>query len=323
MLLELTLLADNYGCTVAVGRSTTQWFDALYHQNNAHHIDLAKIVEAAYILDEAVYFARFTSRWVLNTSVLKPQIPLMHTTATQKLAIMLLTQQTNSSIRLRMDLDSLVDIAARCFSREFRHYIDWAPEMSPEASETPSGKPPTRCRVDGDGGQEFLGALREAYIWPSEVWFRVGEDNKRMNEEEADQVSIGDIVQRLGDFVLPDYDDVDQCEFCDGIKKEFAEALKDTKEAQKTRLWGLCLDCFKTSCAFNPGECRFEHKKGEERKAKQPLAIQDAAQGGTAVQTNGETQPTQQIGGGLVIADTNGQGAPAPAQRGGLGIEGL
>ena len=311
LLLKISLLAETYGCTVAVGRSTTQWFDHLYHLNNAGHEDLCKIVEAAYILDEAVWFARFTTRWVLNCSISMPRLPDMSTNETQKLALMLLSQQTSASIRLRMDFDSLADIAVRYFSREFKHYIDWAPEMSPDPSETPSGKEPVRCRVDGDGGQEFLGALREAQIWPSEVWFR-DIDNVSMREEDASRVSIGDIVDRLAEFLPPDYDDADRCEFCDGIKEAVVAGLKRVKQEQKERLWGLCLDCFRAN-GVNAGECRFDHARRQEQQQKTvrpPLQIQDQTQTGAA-------RP-----GGGIVQQANGT-QQVQQERGGLGIEGL
>ena len=292
---QITLFAQAYDCKVAIGRSTTQWFDRLYHKNNSDQADLCKIIEAAYLLDEAVWFARFTSRWVLNSSMLAPQLPEMHTTETLKLALTLTSQQPSSHIRLRMDFDTLVDVAVRCFSREYRHYIDWAPEMSPDPSETPSGKPPVRCRVDGDGGQEFLGALRDAHIWPSNVWFREGEGSASMGAEEANKVSIGDIIDRLAGFTLPEYDDADRCKFCDGIKTEFAAAVKSAKQAQKERLWGLCLDCYKAG-GSNEGECRFEHPNPQAKKAEAPSQRAEAAR-----KVASEVKQKEQERGGLGI----------------------
>lgn len=298
---QITLFAEAYGCRVAVGRSTTQWLDRLYHNNDSDQSDLCKIVEAAYLLDEAVWFARFSSRWVLNCSILAPELPKMHGTETAKVALALMSQQTSSQMRLRMDFDTLVDVAARCFSREYRHYIDWAPEMSPDPSETPSGKPPVRCRVDGDGGQEFLGALREAHVWPSDVWFQAGEDNIKMSAGEASRVSMGEIVNRFAEFCLPEYDDADRCEFCDGIKTEFAAAVKSRKQAQKERLWGLCLDCFKAG-GSHEGECRFEHPKSGNSKPPQSSPPQSSSHQAQAAQQALE---------------------PLQPEHSGLGIEGL
>lgn len=294
LLLKIALLAETYACTVAVGRSTTQWFDDLYHRSKSDSADLCKIVEAAFLLDEASWFARFSSEWVLTSSIFKTQIPSMSASETQKLALMLLSQQTSSSTRLRMDLDTLVNIAVRCFSHDYKHYIDWAPEMSPDPSETPSGKPPVRCRVDGDGGQEFLGALREARIWPSDEWHSgVG----------VMKVSIKTIVDRLAEFILPEYDDADRCEFCDGIKNEFADGLKRLKQDQKERLWGLCLDCFKAGGA-SKSECRFQHPKRGEA----------VTQTGEKIEAPALVQPSAS---GRVDAPQ------APLERGGLGIAGL
>ena len=279
---KIALLAHKYECTIAVGRSTTQWFDHLYHANRIID-DLGKLVEAAFLLDESVFFARFSTRFVLTTSILAPQISLMHTPETQKLALMLLNAHATATTTLRTDLDDLVDRAARCFSREFKHYVDWAPDMSPEASASPAGKPAQYCRVDGDGGQEFLGALRDANIWPSGTWYRQrqGSNNTTMAEATMYTVSIGTIVDRLAAFREPDYNDVDQCEFCDQVKVEFVGKLRRTQQAQKERLWGLCLDCFKAG-GVNDGECRFEHSKRKELQRLTPnihLTIDPAGPG--------------------------------------------
>lgn len=59
-------------------------------------------------------------------------------------------------------------------SKQAKHYIDYAPGLSPDADETPTGQPPTECRVDGDGAKEYLGALRDAQVWPITSCNRMG-----------------------------------------------------------------------------------------------------------------------------------------------------
>lgn len=125
--------------------------------------------------------------------------------------------------------------------------------MSPDADETPSGKPPVECRCDQDGAVEYLGALRDAHIWPSTVWNQIKHDA-------GSGATIDDVINKLKYFKEPEYNDADRCEFCENVKISFTETMDVTKDAQADRLWGLCLDCYKAG-GINAGECRFEHAK--------------------------------------------------------------
>ena len=153
-------------------------------------------------------------------------------------------------IVLRKDLDTLADSCAYAFSKQYKHYIDYAPGITPDSDEGGS-----ECRVDGDGAGIYLGALRDAQILPSTQWAR-----PRLPDYNG--ATIGGIVANLDDFREPEYDDCDKCEFCEGTKIKFAKQLDITKAALKDRLWGLCLDCFKTG-GVNAGECRYEHVKAQ------------------------------------------------------------
>lgn len=84
VLCTLASLARKYECVVAAGRATVQWFDRLHVSKNPG--DIWKIIEAAYLLDEAMFFARFTTRWVLEQSLLLRQVPPAISTETQRLA---------------------------------------------------------------------------------------------------------------------------------------------------------------------------------------------------------------------------------------------
>lgn len=119
--------------------------------------------------------------------------------------------------------------------------------MSPDATETPSGQLPVECQVDFEGAASYLGALRDARVWPSTTW-------------EKPNGTISDVVEKLRYFREPEYNDADKCECCEGIKIKFTEHLDTLKDIQKDRLWGLCLDCYKAG-GVNDGECRYEHAK--------------------------------------------------------------
>lgn len=83
MLCKLADLAQKYQCAVAVRPATLQWFDRLYALDNPG--DMWRVIEAAYLLDEATFFARFTTRWVLQQSLHFRQVPLATMLDTQKL----------------------------------------------------------------------------------------------------------------------------------------------------------------------------------------------------------------------------------------------
>lgn len=139
MLCKLANLAQKYQCVVAVRPATLQWFDRLYASHNPG--DMWRIIEAAYLLDEATFFARFTTRWVLQQSLHFRQVPLATMLDTQKLtrewllvvnmrmsadrdAVMLCDRHTAGAITLRNDLDGLVDSCASSFSKQwvYREY---------------------------------------------------------------------------------------------------------------------------------------------------------------------------------------------------------
>lgn len=80
---QLASLAHKYQCVVAAGRATVQWFDYLYASTAP--FNTWEIVEAAYLLDEPLFFARFSSRWVLQQTLFRRQVPAAGSSETQKL----------------------------------------------------------------------------------------------------------------------------------------------------------------------------------------------------------------------------------------------
>ena len=286
LLCKVATLAVKYQCDVAAGRATLQWFDRLYASKES--CDVWKIIEAAYLLDEPMFFARFTSRWVLEQSISTRSIPRATDSDTANLAgeshhlhqhdplltwfiVMLSDRHTQASTLLRTDLDALADQCIYSFSKQGKHYIDYASGLNPDPEEH-DGKMPPECRVDGDCAIECLGALRDAEIWPSTVW-------DATNRKSGIVTSIGGIVEKLYLFREPEYDDVDKCEFCENVKIKFTEALDQLKDSQKDRLWGLCLDCYKTG-GHNSGECRYEHAKSRPVDSRAPGEVQ---QGGIGI----------------------------------------
>lgn len=198
------------------------------------------MIQAAYMLDEAMFFARFTSRYVL-TFPLGPKPSPQPKDSALRVMPALHTRQQEAFAALRVDIDILVDSCAAALAKENRHFIDLPPEVDPEDGE-PKG---VNCVVDAQGAPLYLAALRDAKIWPATAW-------GVMNAE--------GIVQAIKNFREPEYDDCDKCEFCLPLVEEFAQKLKMVQKLEDERLWGLCLDCFKAG-GSNPNDCRYAHNK--------------------------------------------------------------
>lgn len=110
LLIKVAKLANKYQCVVAAGRATLQWFDRLYASKGPW--DVWKIIEAAYLLDEAMFFARFTNRWMLQQPLSRMSIPVATESGTEKLAAALVVRHTSTYAILRDDLDGLVETCA-------------------------------------------------------------------------------------------------------------------------------------------------------------------------------------------------------------------
>jgi hypothetical protein len=243
-LLELGQTALKYQCVHAISRTTSQWFDRIFELNQA--ADLLKTIHAAYLLDEPVFFARFTSRYIKTSP--RGQKPPTPAQALPTITTALYVRQLDAASAVRLHVDILVDPCAIALGKESHHYIDCPPDTEPdELPVLPSGEPgkPVVCVVDSQGAPIYLGALRDVGIWPTLAW---------------GAKTIGELIQATTALSTPDYDDCDRCDFCQPLTDTFAEKLALVKKLQAERLWGLCLDCFRAG-GINLGECRYPHVK--------------------------------------------------------------
>jgi hypothetical protein len=87
LLHRLGTLAQKYECVIAAGRATVQWFDTLYFSTDPGN--LWEIIEAAYMWNDAIFFARFTSMWMLKQTMFLKFIATATTAETQRLAVIL------------------------------------------------------------------------------------------------------------------------------------------------------------------------------------------------------------------------------------------
>jgi hypothetical protein len=245
-LLRMGVLATKYQCINAISRTTSPWFDRIYSANDAN--DTLKMIQATYLLDEPIFFARFTSRSVKTTQrSLKPPAGQ----AAEKIAGFLHTRQLEATSAMRLHLDILIEPCAEALGKASHHYIDCPPGMEPDTDDlptTPSGEPgrPVTCAVDSQAAPLYLGALRDAGLWPTISW---------------GGKTIEELIQAVREIRIPDYDDCDKCDCCLPLTEVFADKLALVKKLQDERLWGLCLDCFKAG-GLNQGECRQKHGKG-------------------------------------------------------------
>lgn len=237
---KLALLSSQYQCTVATGRATHLWFQ--HHFGNNIASETLTMIEIALLLDEPIYFARFTERYVLSEAPAHPVLMNMLNARMHDVFVALASSRQTARATVRIEVDLMVDPCSVAFADSHRHYYDQPP------GETSSGGDPRKmdllCRVDEQASVEFLGALRDEKIWPATVW----------------PSSIGALVDIVREFSTPEYDDCDKCAYCAGVKDLFEAAVARIKKQQAERLWGLCLDCFKAG-GLNAGRCRYEHVK--------------------------------------------------------------
>jgi hypothetical protein len=262
-LIRVGVLATKYRCAHAISRATTQWFDRIFTEMASKQTNAAetlKMIQAAFILNEAMYFARFTGRYVRtspsssikNASAAIEQVP----EGVRRIKSALLQRQAEIFAALRLDVDLLIDPCSAALGKEAQHYIDYPHGTEPEASEltlSSDGEPdkPTICVVDSQAAPLYLGAMRDAGLWPPTVW----------GARTAEQ-----LIEAVERFREPEYDDCDKCEFCQPLVEAFEEKLMLVKKLHRERLWGLCLDCF-TAGGVTRRDCRFAHVKASTTKA--------------------------------------------------------
>lgn len=257
-LIRVGVLATKYRCTSAISRATTQWFDRIYSEVESGKpikpAELLTLIQAAYICEEAMYFARLTGLYVrtLSASDKKSISTTLDSTpeGIKQLTALLHQRQAESFATLRLDLDLLVEPCAIALGKESHHYIDCPPDTEPDdadiqlAADGTPGKS-TVCAVDSQAAPVYLAALRDAGIWPPTVW----------GGKTAQQ-----IIDAIAEFRVPEYDDADKCDFCLPLVEEFGRKLMLVRKLHRERLWALCLDCYNAGGVYE-GECRFAHVK--------------------------------------------------------------
>ena len=259
-LLRYIAVAARFKCLTAASRAAAPWFDHIYHKITT--APAFELIEAAYILNDPVYFSRFTTRWVLQ----QPLGQSLDTLASEgsgqarkRLTAELLSRQKDAINALKADLDIIVDTCAEALSDDAKHYIDCAPGDEPHPDE---GKEAVQCVVDKEGATEFLAALRDANIWPATKWGN----------------TVEGVVKAIENFRVPDYDASDQCYWCLHVEDKFVTAIDLVKKMHEERLWGLCLDCYQAG-GLKEGECRVEHFKAKSLSAS--MVARRIASGGS------------------------------------------
>lgn len=254
-LVRIGLLANKYRCSQAISRATTQWFDRIYTDVEASKItnsnDVLMLIQAAYICDEAMYFARLTGLFVLTFPSPMTKSAAVNLDTMQEgikhLKMLLHQRQVSSLVSLRLHLDLLTEPCAVALGRESHHYIDCPPDTDPEEAGIDTPERPAVCVVDSQAAPLYLAAMRNEGIWPSTTAWE-GKTGQQ-------------VIDAIREFRVPEYDDSDKCDFCLPLVEEFAKKLMLVRQLQKDRLWGLCLDCINAG-GINAGECRFAHVKG-------------------------------------------------------------
>ncbi|RMY13726.1 hypothetical protein D0867_07369 [Hortaea werneckii] len=208
MLYNLAILSEKLQCGIAVSRATSPWFDRLFNAPAQVYVDTCRLIEATILLDEPIFFARFTARWIMNEPLDgKFAVPPTAHVRMKTLSLQLQQRRQFHIQALRADLDLLVDCCSLAFAKPAEHYIDYAPGMLPDPDE--QGRTGSICRVDEGAATLYLGGLRDEKIWPATVW----------------PPTLSEIVEAIKTFNIPEYDDCDKCEFCEGVKAKFSLAV--------------------------------------------------------------------------------------------------
>ncbi|KAM3421047.1 hypothetical protein BST61_g1465 [Cercospora zeina] len=300
LLLRFVATCARYECIVAAGRAASQWLDYIYtkltkgnkavaRNNNTIGVatpasaappttpfsatppptdtqTLFNLIEATLILNDALFFTRFTNHFILTQPPLTTPTTLPLTSPTQQhLFTTLKTRQTQSLHDLRLDFDLLIEPLAESLSDDNKHYTDCAPGEDPflQQQQQPSGGPTlqpsyTICIIDASSSTTLLSSLRDANLWPATRWPHL----INPTDPQAPKSQTGNAVLALEKFRVPDVDAADACYWCSHVEDRFATALGLVRMMHKDRMWGLCLDCYKAAGGMNTaGECRVEHYK--------------------------------------------------------------
>lgn len=217
-LLAFVRTAIKYNATVAASRSTTPWLDDIYHSKTLQYSDpilIFKMLEAAYLLNDAVYFVRFSTRWVLQQTLGGQTVDRIAAPEgsqdRRRLAAELIARQKDCINTLKADLDIIVDSCAEGLADDNKHYVDCAPGADPtpeDLQEADDDGEIEICTVDKDGATRYLCALRDSNMWPATRWPN----------------SLSAIAKIFENFSIPKLDSAgDECHWCIEIKVRDAE----------------------------------------------------------------------------------------------------
>ncbi|EME88863.1 uncharacterized protein MYCFIDRAFT_206147 [Pseudocercospora fijiensis CIRAD86] len=211
LLFRFIATASKFQCIIAISRVCSQWLDHIYHHlpHPTSTTLLLHLIETSMLLNDAIYFARFSSKWILSaplgkkevSEIVEPSEPVPR----QRLARTLLSRQKSVQEDLKRDLDIVLDPLAEALSDDARHYIDCAPGDDPTPPDTP-----IPCIVDKDASTLYLSALRDANLWPSSKW-------------STTTTTLAELVRKFTDFRIPEYDASDACYWCINSGEGFAE----------------------------------------------------------------------------------------------------
>ena len=146
-------------------------------------------------------------------------------------------------------------------SEDAKHYVDLAPGERPDFAQlgNPGYVSQDICTIDNENGTDLLSALRDANLWPGTRWPLL------MNSTDptpSARSQTGSVVAAVERFRVPDADTRDSCFWCMHVEDKFATALGLVRMMHKDRMWGLCLDCYRSEGGVNDtGNCRVEHYK--------------------------------------------------------------
>ncbi|GIZ45916.1 hypothetical protein CKM354_000906200 [Cercospora kikuchii] len=312
LLVRFVATCARFECLVAAGRAASQWLDYIYTKlqkstrtsrnslssafppptpsgtgppttpfsaspapNDTQY--LFQLIEASLILNDALFFTRFTTHFILTQPILTD--PKTQTTSpTQRPLFHALKRRQREAVQdLRIDFDLLIDPLAETMSEDAKHYVDLAPGERPDFNQlgNPGYVSSEICTIDNENGTDLLSALRDANLWPGTRWPLL------MNSTDptpSARSQTGSVVAAVERFRVPDADTRDSCFWCMHVEDKFATALGLVRMMHKDRMWGLCLDCYRAEGGVNDtGDCRVEHYKAVVKEGAARLQVLGAA----------------------------------------------
>lgn len=257
------IMADKYDCATAIKSICYAWFSQL--DNFAPCESQLEVIEAAGLLDEATFFARFTDSLAkdnetsrlycrtddLNNTMLRVVSKSAKLNSTSLYMLMRSAAELQHSMNhARLIMSFIIERVVQTMSAKLIKYDEHiGHHVYINGFTGLNGH--SMCRFASMVSAQYMWALYENGVWPS--------------AEPASQ-SLQYRISALMDFRAPKISRTLACSYesCPSIVNDFKDAIENAKVEASELFAGLCLDCFKSGGDYQ-GQCRFKHEKNPDQ----------------------------------------------------------